>query len=212
MDFDDHQWKLKTYDQHGVAVVKIFCGECMKEIGGINGEHSRSAIQIFFTNFKKSHLQSAFCIRQWCKKKGILYSDLLRKEGTKMKPLFLTQEDHRHLVDEAVSILQSVNDSILLDDPLFVVVGDVRCSQLKSFWYKVCCKLDGEFLLMYPPKWNLRANLENHLHRLIYTKCMENLVATTNLSKQSTALSTGKHGRPTTRSRSNIGNQPDLHS
>jgi len=30
MDFANHLWKLKTYDQHGMAVVKIFYGECNK--------------------------------------------------------------------------------------------------------------------------------------------------------------------------------------
>jgi len=44
MDFDDHLWKLKTYDQHGVVVVKIFSGECNKDCGGSSGEHSRYGI------------------------------------------------------------------------------------------------------------------------------------------------------------------------
>lgn len=34
MDFAVHLWKLKSYDQHGVAIMKIFCGECNKDSGG----------------------------------------------------------------------------------------------------------------------------------------------------------------------------------
>ena len=152
MDFADHLWKLKSYDQHGVAVVKILCGECNKEIGGAGGDHSRTVIQNLFANFKKSHLHSALHIKQWCKRKEILYSDHPKKEGNKSKPLILTSVDHRRLVEEGVSILQSVNDSISTDDPLFVVVGDVGVLQLKSFWYKVRCKIDGEIMLLCPPK------------------------------------------------------------
>lgn len=39
MDFSDHLWKLKSYNQHSVALVKIINGEYKKEIGGIGGNH-----------------------------------------------------------------------------------------------------------------------------------------------------------------------------
>ena len=111
-----------------------------------------------------------------------------------------------------MSIVQSINDSIFVDDPPLVVVGDVDYAQLKSFWYKVRCKFDGEIIYLCPTKRNLRANLENHLHGLIHTKCIHDRAMETNSDKGSIALSSGKRGRPTTRSRSTIGNQPDLHS
>jgi hypothetical protein len=33
LNFADHKWDLKTYDHHGVAVVKIFCRECKRRLG-----------------------------------------------------------------------------------------------------------------------------------------------------------------------------------
>ena len=97
MDFADHVWNLKTYDHHGVAVVKIFCGECKREIGGTGHDHSRSAIQNLFANFKKSHLHSALHIKQWCRKREILYNDHPKKKGNSSKPIILTPADHRRL-------------------------------------------------------------------------------------------------------------------
>ena len=75
LDFADHKWDLKTYDHHGVAVVKILCREYKREIGGTGRNHSRSAVQNLFANFKKSHLHSALHIKQWCRKRQIQYSD-----------------------------------------------------------------------------------------------------------------------------------------
>ena len=210
LDLADHKWDLKTYDHYGLAVVKIYCGECKREIGGTGRDHSRIVVQNLFANFKKSHLHSALHIKQWCRKRGLVYSDH-PKEGKSNKPIILTPADHRRLVEEGVSILQSVNDLISSNDPPFVIVGDVGVPQLKSFWFKVRCKLDEELLLVCPQKGNLRQNLENHVHGLVHTKCCEDLAAASSSSKSSCALSSGKWGRPTARSRSTTGNQRDLH-
>jgi len=105
-----------------------------------------------------------------------------------------------------------VNDSIYLGDPPFVLVGDVGFCKFKSFWYKFWCKLDEEIMLLCPPKNNLRTNLQNHLHGLVHTKCLEDVVAGERSTCKSTAASTRKRGRPTTRSRLNIGKQNDLHT
>jgi len=213
IDFADHLWKLKTYDQHGMVVVKIFCGECNKDCGGSSGEHSRyHGIQNLFTNFKKSHLHLALHIKHWCKKRDILYSDHPKKEGNSSKPVVYTTANHRYLVDEGVSTFQSVNDSISSNNPPFVVVGDVGVSRLKSFWFKVCCKINEELMYLCLQKRNLRANLENHFHGLLHTKCCEDQPAASSSSKRLSALSSGKRGRPTARSRLTIGNQRDLHS
>ena len=212
MDFADHDWKIRSYDQHGMAVVKILCGECNKEIGGNGSEHDRSVIQNLFANFRKSHLQSAFHIKQWCKKRDISYSDHPKKEGNKNQPLILTTAEQRQCVDEGVSILKSVNDSVSLDNPPFVLIGDAKQCEFKLFWYKVRCKVDGEIMMLCPTKCNLRMNLENHLHGLTHTKCCEDMAAPAKSSSKSTALSTRKRGRPTRRSKSNIGSQPDLHT
>jgi len=65
-------------------------------------------------------------IKQWCKRKEIIYTDHPKKEGNKSKPLILDPANHKRLVDEGVSIMKVVNDSILLDDPPFVLVEDVE--------------------------------------------------------------------------------------
>lgn len=209
MDFADHLWNLKTYDLNGVGVVKIHCGECNKEFGGATGDHSKSIVANLFTNFKKSHLHSTLHIKQWCLRKKIQYNDH-PKEGKKGKPVIYTAADHKKLVEESLSILKAVNDEVSELDPPFVVVGDVGVTELKSFWYKVRCKIDGELLLLCPPKKNLRVNLENHLHGFTHTKCLEAKCSMNKTSSPSATLS-GKRGRPSTRSKATVGNQPDLH-
>jgi hypothetical protein len=67
-------------------------------------------------------------------------------------------------------------------------------------------------MLMCLQKGNVRANLENRVHGLVHTKCCEDLVAAASSSKTSSALNSGKQGRPISRSRSTTGNQRDLHS
>lgn len=135
-----------------------------------------------------------------------------KKEGKLNKPIILTPTYHKRLVEEGVNILLSANDSISSYDPPFVIVGDVGVPHLKSFWFKVRCKLDGKLMFLCPQKGNLRANLENCVHGFVHTKCCENLVAENNSSKTSSALSSEKRGRPTPRSRSTTANQRDLHS
>ena len=39
LDFADREWRLQSYDQHGVGVVKIHYGECNKEIRGTSNKH-----------------------------------------------------------------------------------------------------------------------------------------------------------------------------
>ena len=157
-------------------------------------------------------MHSSLHIKQWYRRKGILYSDHPKKEGNNGKPLILGLANHKGLVDEGVNILKVVNDSISLDDPPFVLVGDVEVLQWKSFWYKVRCKIDGEIMLLCPIKGNLRINLENHLYGLVHTKCMEDLATSRKSMTTSTALNTSKRGRPTIRLRSTIGKQPDLYT
>ena len=115
-------------------------------------------------------------------------------------------------MEEGVSILQSVNDSISSDDPPFVLIGDVGSKQLKCAWYKVRCKLDGEIMLLCPAKQNLRINLEHHVNGLTHTKCVQDLAVVANSTSRKSGICTGKRGRPSTRSTSNIGKQSDLHT
>ena len=139
-----------------------------------------------------------------------MYNDHPKKGGNKGKPLMYIAADHKRLVEEGLSILKSVNDEISEVDPPFVIVGDVEHTQLKSFWYKVRCKIDGQLLLLCPPKNNLRANLENHLQGFTHTRCVEGF-GTGGISTTSSAISTARRGRPAARSKQIVGNQPDLH-
>jgi hypothetical protein len=34
LNLDDNLWHLRSYDENGVAVVKLYCGECKKGFGG----------------------------------------------------------------------------------------------------------------------------------------------------------------------------------
>ena len=67
-------------------------------------------------------------------------------------------------------------------------------------------------MLLCPQRGNLRANLENHIHGLVHTKCYEDLATANSSSTSSCVLNSGKRGRPIARSRLTTGNQRDLHS
>ena len=60
---DDHVWCLQSWDQDGVAVVKLFCRECRSLIGGNTGKHNKNIVSNLFSNFRKSHLISTGHIR-----------------------------------------------------------------------------------------------------------------------------------------------------
>ncbi len=55
ISLDDHLWSLKSWDQNGIGIVKLLCGKCCKEFGGLVDDHSKSSINNLFGNFKKSH-------------------------------------------------------------------------------------------------------------------------------------------------------------
>lgn len=55
-DLCDHKWELQSYDQDGVGIVKLYCCECRKEMGGYNGNHNKPNILNLFLNFRTSHL------------------------------------------------------------------------------------------------------------------------------------------------------------
>ena len=131
MNFGDHMWNLKSYDLNGTLVVKIHYRECLKEIGGGAGDYSKAAISNLFANFKKCHMQSTLHIKQWYKRKKIHYHDHPKKDGNRGKPLILITVDHKSLVQEGLSILHSMNDSVSEDDPPFVLVGDAEGEELK---------------------------------------------------------------------------------
>lgn len=79
-------------DENGVAVVKLYYGECNKGFGGQSRDHSKAAIRNHFINFKVSHIVSTIHIKAWYQNKGINYDEHLQdKSGN---ALVLMAMDH----------------------------------------------------------------------------------------------------------------------
>lgn len=74
---EDHIWMLKSWDQNGVAVVKLWCEECKKSIGGDSGDHTKAGVTNLFSNFKKSHIMSVGHAKNYCRCKGIEHLERL---------------------------------------------------------------------------------------------------------------------------------------
>ena len=53
---EDNRWLLKTIDFNGNGIVKIYCIECHKQVGGKSGKHDKTNIQNLFNNFRSKHL------------------------------------------------------------------------------------------------------------------------------------------------------------
>ena len=72
---EDNRWLMWTSDFNGSGVVKIFCLECRKEIGGDSGMHDKISIQNLFNNFKSKHLLSTNHVKNWCAHNDVQYAD-----------------------------------------------------------------------------------------------------------------------------------------
>ena len=72
------------------------------------------------------------------------FEDHTQSVASRGKHAVLTTLDHRHAVTEGLGILKIVNDFVSVDGGPFVLVGDPAIEELKSFWYKVRCKLCGD--------------------------------------------------------------------
>ena len=59
VSMEDHNWELRSWDQGRVGVIKLFCGECRTFIGGSTRKNMKTAVTNLFSNFRKSHLNSA---------------------------------------------------------------------------------------------------------------------------------------------------------
>jgi hypothetical protein len=106
-----HIWCLKSLDQNDVAVVKLHCRECVKDFGYSAEDHSKGAVHNLFMNFKKSHMVSTAHIRNWCRHKGVSFEDHPQSHVGKGKLMVLTPTDHKHLVQQGVKIVDTVNTS-----------------------------------------------------------------------------------------------------
>jgi hypothetical protein len=110
LNLDDNLWHLQLYDENGVAVVKFYYSECKKDFGGQIGEHSKAIIHNLFNNFRVSHVVSTIHAKAWYRRKGVNYED--HPHDKSGKAMVLTTANHRARVEEGVSIMRSVNDSV----------------------------------------------------------------------------------------------------
>ena len=193
VSLEDHDWCLKSYDNHGKGIVIIYCLECKKDFGGIDGQHTKDRVSNLFSNFKKSHIMSNLHIRSWCAKKGLDWCNHPQSIVKGKKTMILTTEDHRRLVLEGVDILKRVNNELDPNRETFELVGgDPHATELKSSWWKTKYVVCNELYTLCPPKKNLEANLKNHAGG---TRHVEKLLEA-DKSRRS-ATTSGKQGRPT---------------
>jgi hypothetical protein len=102
MSMEDHDWSLQSWDQGGLGVIKLYCGECRSLIGGSTGKHTKISVTNLFSNFKKSHLNSASHIRNYCGKRGVEFANHPQASSTRSTPLILTTADHKRMVEEGI--------------------------------------------------------------------------------------------------------------
>jgi hypothetical protein len=203
---------LQSWDANGLGIVKIHCEECIKDFGGNTGEHGSHTVSNLFANFRKHHLLMNAHIRSLCRRQGLPYTDHPQSVAPKEKPVIMSTAEHEQLVREGIDIMDEVSDATeeVNGQKPFYVVDDTMTYEFKyrSYWFKVRCRVCGDFFQLCPPKRNLLANLNNHLHRLKHSKAVSD--STTTSKSGSSVLSTGQHGRPA-KSSASIHNQHDLH-
>jgi hypothetical protein len=62
-------------------------------------------------------------------------------------------------VDEGPKVLRGFNDVQGDDGGTFVVIGPDQSQEIKSFWYKVRCKICSDIFMLCPVWKNLAAKL-----------------------------------------------------
>jgi hypothetical protein len=149
-------------------------------------------------------------IPNWCRRKGIPWTEHPQSSVQKGKILILTAEDYKQAVEDGLVILDMVNKDICAEGGPFDAIGDPEGDSIKSFWHKVRSKVCGDLFQLYPPKKNLAANLTNHVMGIKHVTKVEEAARPGHLSES--AISIGRRGRPTTSSRNTLGNQNDLHN
>jgi hypothetical protein len=141
ISLDDSVWYLKSWDANGLGIVKIHCGECVKDFGGNTGEHNSHTISNLFANFRKHHLHTNAYIRSLCRRQGLLYSEHPQSTAPKGKAIILSRADHEVLVKEGTETLGEVNDRAdeVNGQKPFYIVGDLNCESFKFrlYWFKV---------------------------------------------------------------------------
>jgi hypothetical protein len=138
---DDNLWYLKSWDENDVAIVKIHCGECVKDFGGIAGDYNSHAINNLFTNFRKTHLHTTLHIRNLCRRQGLPYTDHPQSATPRGKAVILSASDHKNAVEQGMEVVKDVNnivDAICGKKPFSAVDDSVSEGfRMRSYWIKV---------------------------------------------------------------------------
>lgn len=71
----DHDWWLKSFDMNGSGVVNLWCGECKKDCGGSNKDHTKAHIDNLFNNFRRLHIVNANHVRNFYVAKNVEFED-----------------------------------------------------------------------------------------------------------------------------------------
>jgi hypothetical protein len=141
VSLDNNIWYLKSWDVYGVGIVKIYCGECVKDFGGNTDDHSNHTISNLFANFRKHYLHTNAHIRSLCRRKGLPYTDYPQSVALKGKAVILSTAEHERLVREGTDIMDNINnDSENVDGQKpFYMVGDLESDgfMYRSYWFKV---------------------------------------------------------------------------
>ena len=196
-----------------MGIVKIHCGECVKDFGGNSGELNNHTVSNLFANFKKHHLHTNAYIKSLCRRLGLPYTNHPQLTAPKDKFVVLSYADHERLVQEGAKILEHVNDTTDKVDGQnpFYIVGDMSSNKFKYrlYWFKVHCRLCGDFFQLCPPKKNRHLNLVNHLKGLKHSKLLAD--CTTSKKSNSSTLSIRQRRRPSKSTSGSSYNQADLH-
>jgi hypothetical protein len=107
--FDHMGWLKIMFDMNGNGVVKVWCGECKKDVRGWQQESHQSTIDNVFNNFKRLHILNTTHIWNCCVAKKVDFDDHPQFETNNGRPITLSPNDHKRLINEGVETLEGVN-------------------------------------------------------------------------------------------------------
>ena len=118
----------------------------------------------------------------------------------------MTSANHKRAVKKGISIVQAENDAVDDSDGPFVVIGNPNAVEMKSFQFKVRCKVCGDLIQLCLLWKNLCANLDVHLNGIKHMKVPEDSKIE-KLKASGSVVSTSQRGHPSTSGRAVVGNQ-----
>lgn len=150
ISLEDHEWKLKLWDQDDKYVVVLHCSKCSKDFGGKSGEHSKDKVTNLFSNFQIC-IMSVQHICNWCQWKGVDWCHH-HQSATRGKAMILTARDHKQLIHERIIITETINEGVASNQQLFLLVGDLDAEDVQCFWFKLKCTYCANCFQLCLPK------------------------------------------------------------